>query len=218
MIKMKYDYEYDINESGGVILKGLPFKNRYVEVPREKQFRILYSYVLIDIDLYYAINYLKLCDKTANDIERQCFFRMAVIQYAKCYSPSQNGGRSQLDARRVYRDLPDDPLGCHNKFINMRNKYFAHDENDFKASKLGAVLNMDDHKIMGIAYPKMQAKFDYDVTIKILKELCQKTRDWVCDRLDEEIDRISQYIEKREFDEVNSYDDMRVIDNCNLWG
>ena len=50
----KYNYKYEIDESGVVVLKGLPFKSRYVEVPREKQFRMLYSYVLVDIDLYYA--------------------------------------------------------------------------------------------------------------------------------------------------------------------
>ena len=51
----KYNYKYEIDESGVVVLKGLPFKSRCVEVPREKQFRMLYSYVLVDIDLYYAL-------------------------------------------------------------------------------------------------------------------------------------------------------------------
>ena len=213
---MKYNYEYEINEYGVVVLKGLPFKSRYVEVPREQQFRSLYSYVLIDIDLYYAISYLDLCFKTNNEIERQCFFRMAVIQYAKCYSPSQNGGRSQLDATKVYRGLPDDPIGCHNKFIDMRNKYFAHDENDFKALKIGAVLNIDDRKVAGVAYPRMQAKFDYDATISILKQLCQKTKEWVCAKLDNEIARVSQYIEQKDFDVLTGYDDLRVLDNPNL--
>lgn len=32
----KYNYKYEIDESGVVVLKELPFKNRYVEVPREK--------------------------------------------------------------------------------------------------------------------------------------------------------------------------------------
>ncbi|MBQ6488801.1 MAG: hypothetical protein IJI75_06185 [Solobacterium sp.] len=209
---MKYDYKYDINESGMVTLKELPFTNRYVEIPREEQFRKLYSYVLIDIDINYALSFLELCTQTVNDIERQCFFRMAVIQYSKCYSPSKNGGRSQLDAARVYKDLPDDPIGCHAKYIEMRNKYFAHDEKDFKASKLGAVLNIDEQKMVGIAYPRMQAKFDYDPTIAILKELCEKTREWVCIKLDEEIDRVSQYIEQRGFDVLNEYEDLRVFD------
>ena len=208
---MKYNYDYEINESGMIVLKGLPFKSRYVEVPREDRFRTLYSFVLIDIDLYYAINWLELCSKTANDIERQCFFRMAVINYAKCYSPSNKGGRSQLDVAKVYKGLPDDPIACHDIFIDMRNKYFAHDESDFKNSKLGAVLNLDDHKMMGIAYPRMQAKFDYDSTISVLRTLCLKTKEWVCVRLDEETDRISQYIEQREFDELNGYDDLSVF-------
>lgn len=88
----KYNYRYEIDESGVVVLKGLPFKSRYVEVPREKQFRMLYSYVLVDIDLYYALEYLQLCSKTANEIARQCFFRMAVIQYANVTHPPKMEG------------------------------------------------------------------------------------------------------------------------------
>lgn len=212
----KYNYKYEIDESGVVVLKGLPFKSRYVEVPREKQFRMLYSYVLVDIDLYYALEYLQLCSKTTNEIERQCFFRMAVIQYAKCYSPSQNGGRSQLEASKVYRGLPNAPIGCHDKFIAMRNKYFAHDENDFKAAKLGAVLNIEDRRVMGIAYPRMQRKFDYDATISVLMQLCQRTREWVQDKLNQEVDRISQYIEQRDYDVLAGYNDLRVLDDPGL--
>ena len=152
----------------------------------------------------------------SNEIERQCFFRMAVIQYAKCYSPSQNGGRSQLDAPKVYRGLPDDPIGCHDKFVAMRNKYFAHDENDFKAAKLGAVLNVEDRKVMGISYPRMQSKFDYDATISVLMQLCRRTREWVQDKLNQEVDRISQYIEQRDYDVLAGYDDLRVLDNPSL--
>ena len=211
-VNMKYDYKYSISENGVVILEGSPFRNRYVEVPRENQFRSLYSYVLIDIDLYYAISFLERCSKTADDINRQCYFRMAVIQYAKCYSPSKNGGRSQLDAAEVYRGLPDDPIGCHNKYIDMRNKYFAHDEKDFKDSKLGAVLDLDNHRFFGIAYPKMQARFDYETNISILRTLCQKTREWVCIELEKETDRISRYIGQRGFDELNRYCELRVFD------
>ena len=210
---MKYNYEYEIKKSGIIILKNLPFQSRYVEIPREKQFRTLYSYVLIDIDLDYAIGCLELCSKTEDEIARQCFFRMAVIQYAKCYSPSQNGGRSQLDASKVYRGLPDDPIRCHNKFIEMRNKYYAHDENDFKAAKLGAVLNIEDCRVMGITYPRMHTKFDYGTTISILMHLCQKTKAWVQDKLDKETERISHQISQRDFDILTGYNDLKVSDN-----
>lgn len=209
---MKYDYQYEVDECGTIRLNNLPFVNRYVEIPREEQFRNLYKYVLIDIDINYAIGYLELCTNSITDLERQCFFRMAVILYAKCYLPAQNGGRPQLNAAKVYKGLPDDPLGCHDKIIEMRNKYFAHDENDFKTSKLGAVLNMDDHRMEGIAYPRMQAKFDYNLTIDILMKLCKKTKEWVGIKLDEEIERIYHYIEQRDFDELNGYENIRVFD------
>lgn len=81
---------------------------------------------------------------------------------------------------------------------------------DFKASKLGAVLNVDEQKVVGIAYPRMQAKFDYDLTITILKKLCEKTKEWVCNKLDEEVERISEYIEQKGFDELNRYNNLYI--------
>ena len=100
---MRKNFEYAINESGMVTLTGLPFKNRFVEVPREERFRQLYSYVLIDIDISYALEFLNRCILTYTDIDRKCYFQMAVIQYAKCYSPARNGGRSHLIAAKVYK-------------------------------------------------------------------------------------------------------------------
>ena len=212
---MKYKFDYDINESGMLILKGLAFRNRYVEVPREDRFRKLYSYILIDIDLSYALEFLVRCINMYDDIDRICYFQMAVIKYSKCYSPSKKDGRSQLSATKVYKGIEEDPIGCHNKFIEMRNKYFAHDENDFKASKLGAILNIDERKMMGIAYPQMQAKFDYFETIAILMKLCEITKNWIGEELDKEIECVRKYVEQRGFDILNNYKDLTISKS---WG
>jgi hypothetical protein len=210
---MRKNFEYAINESGMVTLTGLPFKNRFVEVPREERFRQLYSYVLIDVDISYALEFLNRCILTYTDIDRKCYFQMAVIEYAKCYSPARNGGRSHLNAAKVYKGVADEPIECHNKFMEMRNKYFAHDENNFKASKLGAILNIDAGVMMGVAYPQMQAEFDYFDTMAILRQLCQITQKWVSEKLDNEISSVMRYVEQRGFEVLNSYEDVIVSKN-----
>ena len=115
-----------------------------------------------------------------------------------------------MDAEKVYKGMPDDPIGCHNKFIEMRNKYYAHDENDFKAAQLGAVLNVDEDKMVGIAYPRSHTKFDYDATISILRRLCQRTKEWVSTKLDKERERVSSYVAQRGYNVLNGYNDMRI--------
>lgn len=62
----------------------------------------------------------------------------------------------------------------------------------------------------------MQSKFDYDATISVLMQLCRRTREWVQDKLNQEVDRISQYIEQRDYDVLAGYDDLRVLDNPSL--
>ena len=118
-----------------------------------------------------------------------------------------------MDAAKVYKGVADEPIECHNKFMEMRNKYFAHDENNFKASKLGAILNVDAGVMMGVAYPQMQAEFDYFDTMAILRYLCQITQKWVSKRLDSEISSVMRYVEQRGFEVLNSYENVIVSKN-----
>ena len=118
-----------------------------------------------------------------------------------------------MSAAKVYKDMEGEPIECHNKFMEMRNKYFAHDENNFKASKLGAILNVDAGIMMGVAYPKIHAEFDYFETMAILRYLCQITQKWVSEKLDKESSSVMRYVEQIGFEVLNSYEDVIVSKN-----
>ena len=207
---MKYKYIFNIDEDGLIHITDLPFKTRYVEVPREERFRKLYSYVLIRIDLITAMKYLEVATTTTDPIIREGLFRIAVVLYAKCYSPAKHGGRSNIVEGKVYKDVQGEPIACHNKIRDMRSKYIAHDEDDFLDAQLGAVLDLDAKRLCGVAYIEKQAKFDYDNTIHILYTLCKISLEKVEAELDAETASIDEYLRKRDFDTINSYPDMKI--------
>lgn len=190
-------------------INGLPFATKYVEAPREKRFERLYSYVLIKIDLENALKYLEISLQTDDMIIKEGMFRIALILYIKCFNNS-GGGRAQLPLNKIYRDIPGEPIECYNKLKRIRDKYIAHDENDFLNAKLGVVLNENEKCIVGIAYPEMQAKFDYDETLKILQSLCVIALKKTDTYIDEETNNVEIYLEQREYEIISKYPDMTV--------
>jgi len=205
-----FSYNYEIDDQGHIRLLGMPYKARYVELPREDRFRKVYSYVLIDIDLEHAIGYLEMCKQSDSPIVKEGLFKMAVVQYAKCFSPPKHGGRSHINENKVYKGAKGDPIGCHQKFIEMRMKYFAHDESDYAQAKVGALLNMDDKKYVGCVYLRKQAKFDYDETIDILITLCRIAKSWVRNEINTALKEVSDHVKEVDFEVLVSYQDMRI--------
>lgn len=210
VIKMKYGYQYEIGSDGVVHIIDLPFKTKYVEVPREDRFRKLYSYVLIKIDLTNALKYLKIAACTTDPIVKDGLFKIAVVLYIKCFSPTQHGGRSNIAENVIYKDIPGEPIKCHDKFKDMRNKYIAHDENDFLESQLGIVLNTDEKRICGVAYIEKQAQFSYGKSIEILQELCRTSIEKVEKMLEIETEKVHHYLNERDFDVINEYPELKV--------
>ena len=205
-----YNYQYEITDSGMVNIKGLPFKTRYVEVPNSKYSRKLNSYVLIKIDLENALKYLDKAVETDDLTIRIGLFRIAVILYTKCFLPAKNGGRSNIDKHKVYKNVPEDPIGCHEKFLKMRHKYLAHDEEDFLDAQFGMILDMDSEKAIAVAYIEKQAKFDYDESIDILQKLCQISLNWTKEELKRERKNVEENLKRQKFEELNAYPDMRI--------
>lgn len=204
----RYQYSFD-KETGRMCVTGLPFKTKYVEVPREKRFERLYSYGLIKIDLINAMKYLEISLQTADVTIKEGLFRIALVLYIKCFNNS-GGGRSQLSLNKIYQDIAGEPIECYKKLKRIRDKYIAHDENDFLNAKLGMILNENEKCMVGVAYPEMQAKFDYDETLKILQSLCkialEKTE--IC--IDKEIHNAEEYLKQRNFEIISKYPEMII--------
>lgn len=207
---MLFRYQYILNEeTRKIYITGFPFETRYVEVPREKRFERLYSYNLIKIDLLKAISYLDISLQTIDMTIKEGMFRIALILYIKCFNNS-GAGRSQLAVNKVYKDTKGEPIECYKKLKIIRDKYIAHDEIDFLNAKLGMVLNENERSIVGIAYPEMQAKFDYDETLLILKSLCEIALEKTDFYLEEETHKVEDYLRQRNYEIVGGYSEMTI--------
>lgn len=204
-----YQYEFD-NDSRRIYITGLPFTTKYVEVPREKRFERLYSYGLIKMDLVNALRYLEISLQTDNLIVKEGMFRIALVLYIKCFNNS-SGGRPQLPLNKVYQGIPGEPIECYNKLKKIRDKYIAHDVDDFLSAKLGMVLNENAKSILGIAYPEVQAKFDYDETLKILLSLCKIALEKATEYFNNEVHNVEDYLKQHiNYDIARKYPDMTI--------
>lgn len=204
----RYQYSFD-KETGRICIIGLPFATKFVEVPREKRFERLYSYVLIKIDLVNAIKYLEISIQTNDMTIKEGMFRIALILYIKCFNNS-GGGRLQLPLNKIYQGVPGEPIECYKKLKRIRDKNIAHDENDFLNAKLGVVLNENEKCISGIAYPEMQAKFDYNETLKILQSLCKIALEKTDIYIDEQVHNAENYLSQRSYQTVSKYPEMMI--------
>lgn len=209
MIK-DYRYQFEIDENGNIKIIGMPFQTKYVELPRTERYRKIYSHTLSDIDLKRAMDYLERAVQKKDLIIREGLFKMAVITYAKCFLPSKNGGRSQLEASKIYKDVDGDPIKCHEKFVHMRHKYLAHDELDYKEAQVGLVLDIDSRRKVGIANVEKQTKLDYDESINILYTLCKIACNKVENMLKEERTEAEQLFDAVDFADLEQYPEMRI--------
>ncbi|MBW4081966.1 hypothetical protein [Paenibacillus sp. S150] len=164
------------------------------------------------IDLLRAISYLDISLHTTDMTIKEGMFRIALILYIKCFNNS-GVGRSQLSVNKVYKSTQGEPIECYKKLKRIRDKYIAHDEIEFLNAKLGMILNENEKCILGIAYPEMQAKFDYDENLIILQSLCKIALERTNLYLEEEIYKVENYLRQRDYESVSKYSEMTIENN-----
>lgn len=100
---------------------------------------------------------IELIDKVDNEAvdvggaDLNTYWSAALIAYARCFA---DGKRLGLEAN-IFKDLPGDPLGAHQYFIDQRNKLIAHSVNPFEQVQVGFVVD-DDDKVVGVGELSMK--------------------------------------------------------------
>ena len=196
-------------ESGILKAENLCFNSKCVEVPREDKFRGLYSHILIKIDLENAITYLERAIVEDDYSIKDGLFRIAVISYAKCFSASKRGGRSPLNAEKIYKGNKED-IYHHKCFVEMRNKYFAHDEKDFKDAMVGLLLNVDSREYVEIIDVALRGEFAFEATLKILRVLCEKNLDEVEIMIKNDKESLRAYFDEKNFCDLEKYPEINL--------
>ncbi len=119
--------------------------------------KILADLTSIFQDLKFTIETLKrliklLKDKSEDRILVESLWTTALISYARCFSTGKRFGLKEDIFKN--KDLKGDPIGCHNYYINLRNKHVAHSVNPFEQIAVDLQLsNPDDkeRKVLGVS-------------------------------------------------------------------
>ena len=200
-------HQYQILDNGQIKILGLPYESKLVEIPRENRFRQLYSYKLSEIDINRVREYLNIAQNTEDKIIKDGLFKSAVISYIKCFAPSK--GRSNIKAEKIYRNIPG-AMDCHNAFGEMRNKYFAHDEMDYKDAQIGIILNVEEKRKIDIVSIDKCSEFAYADNIEILDRLCSIALEQIKVLVEQELERADKFYDDIDYEIMNGYPEMQV--------
>lgn len=202
-----YQYQHQILDDGQIKILGLPYESKLVEIPRMDRFRQLYSYKLSEIDINRVREYLNIARNTEDKIIKDGLFKSAVVTYMKCFAPSK--GRSIIDAKGIYKNIPG-AMDCHKAFKEMRNKYFAHDEMDYKEAQIGIILNVEEKRKAGIVSIDKCSEFVYADNIEILDKLCSIALEQVKALVERELKKADKFYDDIDYEIMNGYPEMQV--------
>lgn len=106
-------------------------------------------------DLKFTIEILKrliklLKDKSEDIILVESLWTTALVSYARCFSSGKRFGLKKNIFKN--KNLKGDPVGCHNYYINLRNKHIAHSVNPFEQIVVDLQLsNPKEKKVLGVS-------------------------------------------------------------------
>ncbi|MGU3471103.1 hypothetical protein ACLBWT_08145 [Paenibacillus sp. D51F] len=142
----------------------------------------------------------------------------------KCFSNSGGKGRSQLDAKQVFDSFANS-IGKHsylkqfNDFRDIRNRTLAHDESDFKDSKVGITVDTKNYKIVEIAHVKVRRNFLYKQNVTILSEMITIALEYISGQKQKIEKMMMDYYGSKPFSEISQYRllDSKGADSFNVW-
>jgi len=109
-------------------------------------------------DLSFALGCLEAMERLPEaedqELTRTALWCSAVVHYVKCFGASQK--RSQLDPKKVHKGCQPVTHQVFEFFKSLRHKHIVHDENAYKQSAVGAIINAGNkpfkvEKVVGLA-------------------------------------------------------------------
>lgn len=147
-------------------------------------------------------------DATRNEFERSVFWKMAIINYMKCFG--KNYARST--ALKIEEIVPYELMGqeAHAFFKDVRDKNIAHDDNSIAQCLPGAVLNKPEaaHKIEKIITMNVLGEVSDVDNVNNLRQLILVARQYIEVRYDQLCDDLTDELEKRQYSDLIEMDDL----------
>lgn len=136
------------------------------------------------------------------DVLRTALWNSAVVHYAKCFGDSNK--RFQLQPPQVHKGCPSETRLAFEFFKSLRNKHIVHDENAYKQSAVGAIINAGNKpfKVEKVVALSLTFQVHSPENVRNLRLLTQRALDWVAAQFDECAELISAQLEKVPYTEL----------------
>ncbi|WP_339279457.1 hypothetical protein NYE40_05235 [Paenibacillus sp. FSL W8-1187] len=175
---------------------------------------LIYSRAYID-QMFYTV------DSTLID---GALINSAIQLLVKCFSNPGGKGRSQIDAKQVFDSFAksigkNSYLKQFNDLRDIRNRTLAHDEGDFRDSKVGITVDVYTQKPVEIAQVYMRRKFLYKENAVILRDMITIAVEYISDQK-QKIEKIMMdHYGTKSFSEISQYKllDCKGADTYNVW-
>lgn len=136
----------------------------------------------------------------------EALWRVSVFQYIKCFG--NNTSRFSLDSKTVYKGIPK-ARNAFDYFYNLRNKYFAHDGNNFATGIPCVVLgeNGKENSIVDIITISAFAGTNEQANRTNLMMLIDIAMEWVKSSFNNQLNYLRRKLENLSPEELREFAD-----------
>lgn len=191
------DYKVECNKEGMVVYGPFDECSVPIEIPSNNENKERFINLFLNkADIERGIDYLRCISIDKSILENEAFFIAGLNNCVKCFQ--HNESRGHLPQSTVFKNNKE--LGrCFDRFLNMRNKHFIHDDNGMLQAEAFFLVLSEGENVWG-GPPSVvwnRAKLDYYQEGLVLQKVMFFVRDYIC----KEIDRIGNSI----FSEYKNY-------------
>lgn len=213
-MQKKFEYFYD-EENHKVSLLGMPDTRllEYINESKSKEFGFekLSAYILHKADLKKVFEYTIIYEKMIEQSVKEAIFNAAMVTFIRCFTKGKEAGRIPIKINDVASRAPQgDIKGVINMFETIRNKFIAHDQEDYQNLRLGIVVNDANEQITGVCCPPSRTKIDYLENILILRTLALISLEYVEEVIDKEYKRAFEYLNGQGYDFVKCFPEFEI--------
>lgn len=215
ILRRKFEYFYD-EENHKVSLLNMPDTRllQYTNENKSKEygFEKLFAYILHRDDLKKVFEYTVIYENNKEQSIKEAVFNTAMVTFIRCFTKGKEAGRIPIKINDVASRAPEgDIKGVINKFETIRNKFIAHDQDNFQNMKLGVIVNDAKEQFIGICCLPVKTKVDYLENILILRTLTIISLEYVEEVIDKEYKRAQNYFKSLGYELIKIFPEFEVM-------
>lgn len=213
-MRREFEYFYD-EEKHKISLLNTPDTRllQYTNENKSKEygFEKLFAYILHRDDLKKVFEYTVIYENNKDQSIKEAVFNTAMVTFIRCFTKGKEAGRIPIKINDVASRAPEgDIKGVINKFETIRNKFIAHDQENYQNLKLGIIVNDDNKQIIGVCCPPSKTKIDYPENVLILRTIALISLEYVEEVIDKEYKRAKEYFKGQGYDLVKEFPEFEI--------